>query len=331
MKPKPTSSMQRADRARGSRSISTPSASSTSARAAARVARAVAVLGDRAAGAGRDQRRGGRDVEGGAPAAGAAGVDQVVARASRRRRASARIVRGQAGELGNGLALGAQRDQEARVWTGSPRPSMISVEHRARPVAAEVLAGAGVASIARVRMASHHAAHAPRKFASSRLPAAVRTDSGWNCTPSAGSSRWRTPMTTSPSHRRRPRARRAGRGRRQRVVAADGQRARRAREDRPAVVLDLAGLAVHRLVPRTTLPPKACAERLVAEADAEHRDPAGEARGSPRPRCPPRPASRARARPPGGSALARRGSSTVDVSLRTTTSAPSSPRYWTRL
>ena len=36
-----------------------------------------------------------------------------------------------------------------------------------------------------------------RKFASSSLPIGVSTDSGWNCTPSAGSSRWRTPMTTS--------------------------------------------------------------------------------------------------------------------------------------
>ncbi len=37
-----------------------------------------------------------------------------------------------------------------------------------------------------------------RKFASRGFPASVRTDSGWNWTPSAGSSRWRMPITTPP-------------------------------------------------------------------------------------------------------------------------------------
>ena len=56
----------------------------------------------------------------------------------------------------------------------------------------------------------------------------------------------------------------------QRVVAAGDQRARQAGEDRPAVVLDLGVLAVDRLA----LDDRAAEgldQRLVAEADAEHR------------------------------------------------------------
>ena len=74
--------------------------------------RAVAVLGDRAAGAGGDQRRGRRDVERRPPAAGARGVEQVVAAGRRPASASARIVARQAGELVDRLALRAQRDQQ---------------------------------------------------------------------------------------------------------------------------------------------------------------------------------------------------------------------------
>ena len=37
-----------------------------------------------------------------------------------------------------------------------------------------------------------------RKLASMSLPRSVRTDSGWNWTPSTGSSRWRMPIRTPP-------------------------------------------------------------------------------------------------------------------------------------
>ena len=37
-----------------------------------------------------------------------------------------------------------------------------------------------------------------RKFLAMSRPSGVSTDSGWNCTPSIGSSRWRTAIT-SPS------------------------------------------------------------------------------------------------------------------------------------
>ena len=78
----------------------------------------------------------------------------------------------------------------------------------------------------------------------------------------------------------------------QRVVAADRQRRRQAFVDRLAVVLDLRLLAVDRLA----LDDRAAEgldQRLVAEADPEHRDAlAGELRGSPRPRSRPRRACR---------------------------------------
>ena len=40
-----------------------------------------------------------------------------------------------------------------------------------------------------------------RKLPSSRLPSGVSTLSGWNCTPSIGSCRWRTPMISPRSLR----------------------------------------------------------------------------------------------------------------------------------
>ena len=75
--------------------------------------RAVAVLGHRAPRSGGDQRRSGRDVEGRPAAAGAGGVDQVVAAGPHRAREPSHG-RGQADQLVDRLALGAQRDQHRR-------------------------------------------------------------------------------------------------------------------------------------------------------------------------------------------------------------------------
>ena len=43
--------------------------------------------------------------------------------------------------------------------------------------------------------------HTASQFASIRWPPSVSTDSGWNWTPSTGSSRWRMAMTTPDSVR----------------------------------------------------------------------------------------------------------------------------------
>src|SRR6185295_11608593 len=56
------------------------------------------------------------------------------------------------------------------------------------------------------------------------------------------------------------------------VIATDGQRARQAREDALAVVLDLGRLAVHRHV-ADDLAAERLHQRLVTEADAQRRDP----------------------------------------------------------
>ena len=45
-----------------------------------------------------------------------------------------------------------------------------------------------------------------KKLRSMAIPSSVRTDSGWNCTPSAGSSRWRMAITVSPEVAERSRA-----------------------------------------------------------------------------------------------------------------------------
>ena len=82
-------------------------------RAAQAGRRAVAVLGQRAARAGGDQRRGRRDVERRLAAAGPGGVDEVVAVDRDGRRERAHRAR-EAGELVDRLALRAQRDEEAR-------------------------------------------------------------------------------------------------------------------------------------------------------------------------------------------------------------------------
>src|SRR3546814_8040487 len=44
---------------------------------------------------------------------------------------------------------------------------------------------------------SAHLLHRSRKFFNSACPCSVRVDSGWNCTPSTGCSRWRRPMISS--------------------------------------------------------------------------------------------------------------------------------------
>ena len=120
---------------------------------------------------------------------------------------------------------------------------------------------------------------------------------------------------------------------RQRVVAVDGEASPAGRRRRPAAVVVISlGLAVHQLLRRG----RSCRR-------APRRSPGGRGRrrgsaacrrsaGSPRRRCRPRPASTARARAPARSGCSARDAVDVISSLRNTcTSAPSSPKYCTRL
>src|SRR5262249_54968364 len=98
-----------------------------------------------------------------------------------------------AGDLVRGLALQAQRDQEAADLRQS-RVSGHDVAHdRARFGAAEIVA---VEQPGESLLDGHR--RPSRKLRASAGPCGVSTDSGWNWMPSTGSSRWRTAIT-SPS------------------------------------------------------------------------------------------------------------------------------------
>ena len=151
------------------------------------------------------------------------------------------------------------------------------------------------------------------------------------------SVRWRRPMIDAVvlGPRRRPRAPAAARRRRRRAsgsaTASNGLGD--AGEDAAAVVLDRRRLAVHRRRRAHDRAAERGADRLVPEADAENRRRARRSAGS---TSIVMPASSGRPGPGEitmrSGAQRARSSSTVTASLRTTrTSAPSSPRYWTRL
>ena len=239
---------------------------------------------------------------------------------------------GKAGQLVHGLALRAQRDQERRgLGLATPSPSMISRRTARGLVGGEVRARRRAGRSPRVRTGL--ASARSRKLRSSACPASVRIDSGWNCTPSAGSSRWRIAHHHVARRGRCLEARRAGRGRR----PASGSGRPRAGSRGP-----------RRSSCRRARPRRSCrAPARRAPRGRRTPRPAPGARGRRRaPACPPRrtrriasietPASagraRARARRRRGPARAPAARRRVAASLRTTSSsAPSSPRYWTRL
>ena len=100
-------------------------------------------------------------------------------------------------QLGDGLALRAQGDQEGAGLHLAGAALHDLVEHRRGVVGGQVRARADRVDRAGEDVVGHLRSIA-RKFARMSLPCGVSTDSGWNWTPSAGSSRWRTPITTSP-------------------------------------------------------------------------------------------------------------------------------------
>src|SRR5258708_24820783 len=56
----------------------------------------------------------------------------------------------------------------------------------------------------------------------------------------------------------------------QRVISSRSHRRRQAAEDGLAIMLNLAGLAVHKVLRAHPLAAEGCADRLVSEADSEH-------------------------------------------------------------
>ena len=110
-----------------------------------------------------------------------------------------------------------------------------------------------------------------RKLSAIAPPVGVSTDSGWNCTPSMRSVRWRTPMT-SPSSVRAVTTSSSGTLRRgERVVAADLDLLGQSREHALPVVVDHARLPVEERSRRADRAAEGLDDGLVTEADAERR------------------------------------------------------------
>ena len=161
-------------------------------RARGRRDRAVAVLGHACARGGRDQRRGCRDVDRArSVAAGAGRVDEVLARRPDLEHVRAHRLRA-AGDLLDRLALHPESDEERADLRRRRLALHHLVHHRARLVPGEAVAVEQPCE----RLLDRHR-DTSRKFCASRAPSGVSTDSGWNWTPSTGSSRWRTAITSS--------------------------------------------------------------------------------------------------------------------------------------
>src|SRR6266511_2182411 len=147
------------------------------------------MFGNSRSGRGGDERGGGRDVERvRVVAAGAGRVDEIVALGMHRQYVLAHRL-GAAGDLVGSLALCAERDEEAADLRWRRLAAHDLAHHLARLGTGEVVA----VQQSRNRLLDH----AVRKLRSRSRPCGVSTDSGWNCTPSTGSSRWRTAITSS--------------------------------------------------------------------------------------------------------------------------------------
>ena len=195
-----------------------------------------------------------------AVAAGAGRVDEVVAARLDGEHVRAHRL-GAAGDLVRRLALRAQRDEEAADLRGRRVAGHDLAHDLARLVAAEVAAVEHLLE----RLLDHR----PRKFRAISRPSGVSTDSGWNWTPSIGSSSMPDGHDLAVARRSpRPRAAREPCGR-EGVVAADFELVREPGEQAAAVVPDGAGLPVHELLRGLDLAAEGFDDRLMAEADAQ--------------------------------------------------------------
>jgi len=128
-----------------------------------------------------DERSGCRDVERlAAVPARSCGVDEVGALRQDGKYVSAHRL-GAAGDLVGGLALQPERNEEAADLSGRRLARHDRVHHAARLVARQV--------VAVEQLCERGLDHRSRKFFAISRPWGVRTDSGWNWTPSMGSSR----------------------------------------------------------------------------------------------------------------------------------------------
>ncbi len=337
MKPKPISSMQRPT-CSGSSSMLTPSASSRSAEPHLLVLERLPCLATAqpapaatsAAAVETLKVEGPPPVPAVSTRSGAAAGDRGRQRAHRPR---------QADQLGHGLALRPQRDQEGAGLDRVGPPLHDLREHRGGVIGGEVIAGADRVDRPADDVVGHHA---PEVVADRQVRLRGSSPAGTcpaGSAPTRGGTGRPRPAARGggrPSRRRRgwrsARARREGRGRRRasgsgrrRTGSAARRRSpcRRARPRRPCRGSARPGRPCRRR-PRPS--PGGRGRRRAPACRPRRR------RGSPRRRSPPRPACRAPGRRPGGRRRARAARRPSALSLRTTSiSAPSSPRYWTRL
>ena len=254
----------------GSSSMLTPSASSRSAEPQRLVLERLPCLATAQPAAGGDQRRRGRDVEGRGAAAGPGGVDQVLARGLDRGRERAHRPR-QADQLGHRLPLRPQGDQEGAGLDLVAAPLHDLGQHRGGVVGGQVVAGADRVDRPGDDVVRHRVV-LPEEVLQQVL--ALRGQHRLGVELDALGRQ----LAVAGAHHHVAEAGaqlelvgQLGVGD-QRVVAAGDQRARQAGVDRPPVVLDLGVLAVDRLALHGAAAER-LDQRLVAEADPQHRRP----------------------------------------------------------
>ena len=101
---------------------------------------------------------------------------------------------GTAGDLVGGLAFRTQRDEKAADLRGGRLAAHDRAHDLTRVAPREVVAVEKPLDC----LLDHRR---PRKFRANSLPSGVSTDSGWNWSPSTGSSRCRTAMISPSSER----------------------------------------------------------------------------------------------------------------------------------
>ena len=237
-----------------------PSASRTSAEPHAELAARFPCFATAAPAAAATSAAVGGDVEG--ARAVAAGADDVDERCTRRRHRDDVLGHrlGEAGDLVDRLALGAEADEQAADLRGRRLAAHHDAHHVAR---------LGARQVAAVGDGSDRGGDHVRKFLAMVGPSGVRTLSGWNWTPSDGIRDVADAHHLAVVGPRRHDEVAGHRRRGERVVAADLDLVGQAREDPAAVVRDEARLPVQERSRLADLAAERLHDRLMAEADAE--------------------------------------------------------------
>ena len=180
-------------------------------------------------------------------------------------------------ELGRRL-LGDQRGQNALDLQLRQRCSVqASVETEVKRLACVGVARGGARRPLRFPDRAHaktSSAQRSRKFASSRGPRGVRMLSGWNCTPSAANSRWRSPLDLSFERVSRDlqRVRKSLLDDFERVVATRDEGFRQAVVQAASIVKHAARLPVARMPRALDTRSADLGQGLVSEANAQDRE-----------------------------------------------------------